>query len=393
MASFNFSGLGVKATAQNAPEINYPQVTHNIKYLFTARTLNDTLADAYVNLNYPEEVAKFYEQRNYVPGWFIGKDIIAKNINMVLSVKNAEKNGLPSNDYHLPTLSHIWQQYIENYLPPTNTELAVYDVLLTDAWLALARHYYLGKLVPHQTDANWNWGYETLDDPNPFDPVVKLLQEIDGENPSQILEDFLPTTFEYAILQQQLLLLKNKTWPVIDMGGLQVLQKGQSHPVVAVLRERLTASGEFAADDQPINNPQLFDEKLEHSLMRFQQLNGLYCDGSLQHLTVQMLNISPQTRCDQIKANLERLRWQPRQNPEKDTVFIEVNIPSFELKYQRGNTRKLTKKVVVGRDVFATPILNDTLQKNNYKPILECTKKYCKTRANAHVGRRPHVFY
>lgn len=62
---------------------------------------------------------------------------------------------------------------------------------------------------------------------------------------------------------------------------------------------------------------------------------------------------------DEIRINLERWRWLPR---EKDSVFIIVNIPAFQLGVYEEDSLAMQMKVIAGKQKFETPVFNCHLE-------------------------------
>ena len=130
---------------------------------------------------------------------------------------------------------------------------------------------------------------------------------------------------------------------------------GETGARVRALRARLAFEDGFLAKS-PLDAP--FDDTLKASLARFQERHGLEPDGVTGARTIQMLNVGPQARADQIRANMERWRWVPRTwSPDR----LEVNIAAATLDvYQDG---KPTDHMLAasGRPTDQTPMLVSTI--------------------------------
>lgn len=101
-----------------------------------------------------------------------------------------------------------------------------------------------------------------------------------------------------------------------------------------------------------------FDEDLKNAVISFQKSHGLFADGIVGTRTQKFLNISAKERINQIRLNLERMRWLPRDLGEK---YLIVNIPDFRLKMIENNNIKLNMAVVVGERKHPTPIFSDKM--------------------------------
>ena len=70
-------------------------------------------------------------------------------------------------------------------------------------------------------------------------------------------------------------------------------------------------------------------------MLRFETRHGLEPDGVLDPKVIGLMNVPVDFRIAQIEANLERLRWLPR---DMGTGHIVVNIPAYELPGSRGES-------------------------------------------------------
>ncbi|MDA9008919.1 L,D-transpeptidase family protein, partial [Alphaproteobacteria bacterium] len=77
------------------------------------------------------------------------------------------------------------------------------------------------------------------------------------------------------------------------------------------------------------------------------------------------LNMAPKFRLKQIRANLERLRWQKNEDAER---YVHVNIAAFWLRAFENGQQVLEMPVVVGRDERPTPVLNDKIINLKFSP-------------------------
>ena len=92
---------------------------------------------------------------------------------------------------------------------------------------------------------------------------------------------------------------------------------------------------------------------LVEGVKRFQARHGLEPDGNVGRATIETMNVPVDRRIEQIKANLERWRWLPRDFGER---YILVNIASFSLDVIEDGHPVLSMPVIVGRDYRETPV-------------------------------------
>ena len=148
-------------------------------------------------------------------------------------------------------------------------------------------------------------------------------------------------------------------WPVISGGKLE---PGQRNARVTLLKRRLFLSGEMAA--MPAKNRDLYDPSLTRAVRLFQRAHNLTEDGVAGPATLRFLNMSVTERIDQIRLNMERWRWMPR-NMDR---YILVNIPAFEMRVAEKGFVVLKMKTIVGMEENPTPSFADQLTQIEINP-------------------------
>jgi murein L,D-transpeptidase YcbB/YkuD len=151
-------------------------------------------------------------------------------------------------------------------------------------------------------------------------------------------------------------------WPAIG-DGVQ-LRPGTRDPRVVQLRQRLAATGDYkgqaVAGEQTVasGSDDLFDLALVAAVQHFQERYGLRATGWLDPETIAEMNVPVQLRIAQLELNLRRARRLPRNLGGR---YIQVNIPSAQLKLvENGRTLHVTR-VVLGEEAHGTPELNSVI--------------------------------
>jgi murein L,D-transpeptidase YcbB/YkuD len=143
-------------------------------------------------------------------------------------------------------------------------------------------------------------------------------------------------------------------WPQL---GDATLRMGASGPAVAALRTRLAvedpAAAEAGAGDR-------FDAALVEAVRRAQARYGQGPTGELDADLRAALNAPVETRLAQIRANLERLRWLPRQ-PAADR--IEANSAAGLVDVYRGGQHLLQMRAAAGKPGDETPVLVSSIDR------------------------------
>ncbi len=277
-------------------------------------------------------MATLYERRSFAPLW----SDPARQQALLQALHDAVAHGLDPRDYHLGAL--------DAPLPPAQREL-----LLTDAVVRYAYHLYFGKADPRVLQPSWNFS-RTLAG---VDPVAALQQLIEAPDIAVALAGLAPRLPPYAALRDALARLRAIEsaggWPPVDPGPALAL--GAHGPRVAQLRARLQAGGD-ASPTGDAATAEVFDAGIEDAVRRFQRRHGLEADGVVGRATLAALNVGVRDRIEQVRANLERLRWVAR---DLDGDFLLVDIAGFSAQLWRHGAPAWSARVVVGRPYRTTP--------------------------------------
>ncbi len=290
-------------------------------------------------------VEGFYKARNYQPAWSHNGRLVETET-FIKAVEEAYGEGLTPDYYHLSPIKALAGKP-EKELAFDQSGLADLDILLTDAFLTLSCHLSGGCVNPVTLEAEWFAKQRTMD-------VSSVLEQALREKQiRESLMKLLPGQGSYGRLKQALalyrgLLLKGE-WPLVSDGG--VLKKDLVSERVVELRKRLAASGDLEAE--ATKGGDLFDEKLEQSVIVFQKRHGLKADGSVGPATLNALNVPLDQRIRQMELNMERMRWIPDNIQQRSIV---VNIANFQLNVIENEKTVLSMRVVVGKPFQRTPV-------------------------------------
>jgi len=235
-------------------------------------------------------------------------------------------------------------------LPAAERELLASEAL---ARVAFTLRY--GKANPLAIDPNWNY-------PRAFgttNPALWLHEAITHDGLATLLQSLRPAGRYYpalsAALAEHRAMLVHGPWTRVPAGD--TLKPGMIDPRVPLLRARLTASGDFSQAVAPQENT-IYDAPLIAAVEAFQQRHGLAVDGAVGRDTRAALNVPLATRIDQIRVNLERIRWVFRDLGDE---YVAVNIAGFQAAYFRYGEVRWRGRAIVGRPYRQTPIFRDEL--------------------------------
>lgn len=297
-----------------------------------------------------QQLHTLYKELGYQPLWLKATGPRPEARGLVEGIRDIRREGLDPTDYHLRTL--------EGLLDAPNPQARVaLEVLLSDAWLTLARHLANGKVQPRRADPNWHIP------PQPLDPL-RLLREQLGKplDPLAQLSELAPPQPEYRHLREALALYRGYAaaggWPELPDGPK--LSPGDQDVRLPLLRQRLRMTGELAdpVSAPELTNPLFYDEDTVQAVRRFQAHHGLEEDGIVGRATRSALNVSAEARARQIELNMERWRWLPR---KWEKPFILANMAGFELALMDEGQEPLVMRTIVGQRYRSTPAFTRNL--------------------------------
>ena len=152
--------------------------------------------------------------------------------------------------------------------------------------------------------------------------IVLTRKKIDS-----LVEASKPKHSIYKNLKKALLTLN--TMPEENFDTIKYKEKiyfGVKSPAIEKIKQRLRYWGDIKPNDTIANNQ--YNESFKKGVMRFQSRHGLVADGKIGAGTLKIINISKETRRQQIITNLERWRWFPENLGDN---FLGVNLPDYQL--------------------------------------------------------------
>jgi len=275
---------------------------------------------------------EFYERRHFKPAWTATDKID----DLMRAIDDIAMDGLIPDDYHRRQLRDLSEK-IETQSPPEPQLLAHRDLLLTDALVLLGYHLNYGKVDPVKLDPNWNMSAQM----NRRDPATLIQEAIDSGSFYEFISDLRPRDEFYnqlkVVLAQYQHIENQGGWQPIPSGP--TLKKGMEDDRVKLVRNRLLATGDLSGTASMTSA--IFDDDLEQAVRHFQQRYGLEPDGVAGKNTLGAMNVPVELRIDQIRVNLERIRWVLHEDLD---TFVFVNIPGFKVYYVRNEKLEWSRR-------------------------------------------------
>jgi murein L,D-transpeptidase YcbB/YkuD len=326
-----------------------------IQYLSEQLHMGADVAVAGASLAASNIIPELYSRREFAPAW-TDEDRVDEYLRLIGS---AAEEGLDPDDYLYAELSGLVRDYRQS---PDDANLrGELDVLLTESLSRFGNHLIYGKVDPAKLDENWNW----VRKPGGQDPVAIVQRAIDSESIRVFIDEFLDRGPIYlrmkAALARYRSLANAGGWPTIDAGP--TLKPGMEDRRIAVVRSRLAVTGDLPKGED--NQSPVFDGELERGVRAFQERHNLDADGVIGAQTLAAMNISADERVDQIRVNLERLRWVVR-NIEDE--FVVTNIAAFQTYLVRDRKVVWSGRSQVGRFYRQTPVFTAKMKYLQFNP-------------------------
>ncbi len=273
-----------------------------------------------------------------------------ENIKQLMAlIQTAADEGLNREDYLFSFLTAKLAMDTSSTIDEVNKEL-----LLSDVFFRLAYHFHYGKTNPKRLSRSWNISQIGTG----IEPVNLLLKASHSGNIKETLQQLLPMMPHYAALRKALKhyrnLQNNGGWTVIPPGPL--LKRGMTSERVPWLQNRLKMTGELT--QETLTSTDIYSKEVEQAVIRFQQRHGLKDDGIVGPETLAQMNVPIESRIEQLRANLERLRWVSQSLPQN---YLLVDIAGFRVKHFQDGKNIWTTRAVVGTPYRTTPVFRSLM--------------------------------
>jgi murein L,D-transpeptidase YcbB/YkuD len=354
-------------------------------------------------------VRRFYLRRQYRPAWREPDGGWSPGVNLALAtMRGADQDGLNPAAYRTAQIGKALDAISSGTptTPEATAELAAADIALSTAFLHYIRDMTGGGLDGHRFHWQIPWEFA--------DPAQILINGLAAPDMKAWLGQIGPHNRAYDGLKAMLAeyrAIAKRPWRPMARGPK--LSPGDRDPRVPQMRAILVTLGDLPARDvqsarrpasRPVRlasvgdddlslagvgrgaDPLTYDDALARAVHRFQKRHGLAPDGVVGQSTQAALDISPRQRLEQIRANMQRLRWMPRELP---TRFISVNLPGYQLQAIDGDQVRLAMRVVAGQPDWPTPIIADWIVNLKFAPTWTIPPKIARTETLAKIQADP----
>nr|MBI1229621.1 L,D-transpeptidase family protein [Cytophagales bacterium] len=354
---FWFVLLHVRVAALQADE--NPRIAFEIRNLFEGHAGDATWRIGEKGLFHYRQALDFYSAREFQQAWIDQNNrLTCTAYEMRYEITQSKFDGLEPKDYHLAEINLLFEamERASRTLrgPLMALEMAQLDILLTDGFLELASHIYMGKVDP----SHGVYGWEIQRKQPKKEVVEKLASAIEMGAVRKAISSLYPPYPMYGRMRRSMRELYAKEakmpWQWQQLGIETSVKPLEAHQVVGLVRKRL-AFWEGNATDEDTEGSEFYDSALVLRIQEFQSRHGLNPDGVIGRATLKALNKSPKDLIRQASVNMERMRWLP------DTLLAEVilvNIANYTMDFIRERDTVLHSNVIVGNAYRKTPIFN-----------------------------------
>ena len=341
------AGLGIATQVQPQFEPRADSISTALRVQLQTPDVTTIVED----LNWPL-LNEFYASVQYRPLWVNPLGPISKASQWRHFLQTANREGLDPMRYHPGAIAEHWQS-------EEPWELASLDLLLTDAFLRYSVDVSHGYLGPGDVDILWDIPRSKAD------PLALLRSTLIKADFNAAVRDLAPSHLGYQRLRKVLAQYQEFArlggWPPLASG--KWLEYGSADQEVEFLRKRLMIEGDLQL--RPVRDEQIYDRALKHAVERFQVRHGLKMDGIIGPATREAMNVPVNERIEQIKLNMDRWRWLPRELGKR---YIMVNTAGYELIAMESNRPVFTMWVIIGTPERPTPVISGKLHTVVFNP-------------------------
>lgn len=334
------------------------------------------LSQSYVNIGdatvQSSVVRNLYKLRGNGPAFVMDSGLTQQAVNAkTIFTQTVIKMGLDPRDY--------WAPEMEQRFTATDAKsLTELDLLLTQSYIALARHLNVGRAKSEMVDTSTLYKMREFTDyaalNNTLRPGSDMVAGLESLAPQHPIYKNLETS-----LAKFMQIQAAGGWP--RLAGASVLKPGASSADVPGIRRRLAELG-ILPDYEASNTSSVYDSSLVAAVKKFQKNHKLGDDGVLGPAGFKVLNIPVEARINQIRATMDKWRVLPRTLGDR---YIFVNIARQELEVVEYGQRVMGMDTINGKRLKPTPVMVDSMNsvvlnpywnppENNIREIVKTVK-------------------
>ncbi|MBC8208544.1 MAG: L,D-transpeptidase family protein [Desulfobulbaceae bacterium] len=268
-------------------------------------------------------------------------------------LEQADREGLNPDDYGVQEIQQEWQgRDLES--------LARLDILLTRGLVDYIYDIRYGRIRLNESDS-----INVTEVRNEhFDSVEVISEVLALPDLAAYIASLPPVHRYYQGLKEMLARYRQLEdeggWGKIMDGPM--IRPGDQDDRIPAVRARLLATGDLAPKAFSGN---MYENKLELAVRRFQKRHGLASDGVIGPQTRWAMNIPIREVIRRISLNMARWRWREH---DLGGRYVLVNIANYHLLAVDGEEVELDMAVIVGQEQYQTPVFSDMIKYLEFNP-------------------------
>jgi murein L,D-transpeptidase YcbB/YkuD len=288
------------------------------------------------------DVSALYGKFGYTRLWSSDSSWHPYTDSLLQMISAAELYGLFPNDYHARELKVLFGKFDE---PVSKKDAALWargDLLLSDAFVSMARHLRLGRIPRDSITLH-------KDSVLPGAFYIGLFEKLrDTGSARSVLEELEPAHPGYKALRAALPWFLDS----LDRTAYTYIEfpYQDSLTFARQLQRRLFESSYITFNTRPADSAEL-----SFAVRKYQADKGLTVDGKPGNQVISSLNNTGLEQFRRIAINLDRYKHLPDSLP---TSFIWVNLPAYKMEVWDSGNVVLESKVIIGQPKTRTPVLN-----------------------------------
>jgi len=284
------------------------------------------------------------------PFWTTPSGFLEVASSVATEIRNADDYAIDPSQFDLPSFNGN-----------SPVELADGELRMTLAVLQYASEAYGGRFQPNDISL---WLDNKLEIPEPASLLPRIASARDA---AAELRSLHPSHPDFEKLRIAYLVAKGKRQPpplpvLVKVPDGPRIKLGESHPHVAVVRERLGITTD--GDD-----PTYLDRELAKEIYAYFRSNGRRGRYEVNDDLRALLNAAPRPPrmpdLRKIEANMLRWRWLPRNLGQ---IYVWNNLPEYETRLIRDGHVMHKERIIIGQPSQQTPIFSDTMEHIVFKP-------------------------
>lgn len=327
------------------PELLNPRTSEIIESALDYATENKGKVDDSIRLSETRLIKTLYRGSPVNRIWSDEKNWLPLGDALFSFISGVEKFGLFPDDYHFRSLRSIRNKLTDSIAQSDAALWARGELMLTDAFIHLARHIKLGRLERDSVSLRLDTVFDEKE-------IAKLFDRMKSpDSVVAVFESLEPVHEGYrqlrALLPAFLDSMDRQHYTYVDF------PKKDSMSFIKQLQSRL-----FEESYITFNTHMADSTELSAAIRKAQIARGLTVDGKAGPQLVRSLNNTGWERFARIAINLDRYKQLPDSFPVR---YVWVNIPSYSMQLFDSGIVLMESKIIVGQPKTRTPVLNSEI--------------------------------